>query len=91
MQNKDYIKELALHYQKLMSDDIIQYIQYLKKDEKLKIEKLYSRIIEKYPELKVSFKGEKYTKKRIIESKAIYLAAKYFYENKTKLADWQRW
>jgi hypothetical protein len=91
MSNKAYIKNLTQHYQTLMSDEIIQYIQYLKKDEKLKIEKLYSRLIEKYPELKVNFIGEKYTKNRIIESKAIYTAAKYFYENKTKRADWQRW
>jgi hypothetical protein len=91
MRDKSYHSDLVKHFDELLIDEIVEYIKSLRINEKLGWDGLYLKIIEKYPQLKVDIIGVKYTRRKREESKALYVAAFNYYQNRTPSYAWERW
>jgi hypothetical protein len=91
MKSNSFQCELVKHFDERLIDEIVDDIKSLIVNEKLGWEYLYSKIIEKYPQLRVNIIGSKYTRHKRAESKALYVAAINYYQNRTPSHAWERW
>jgi hypothetical protein len=91
MKNKDFQCDLIKHFNHLLNDEMVDYIKSLIVHEKLGWEYLYSKITEEYPKFKVDIVSGKYTRSKRAESKALYIAAINYYQNRTPSHAWERW
>jgi hypothetical protein len=83
--------DLITHYVNILDDEIVDFIKQLRCNEKMDWHELYNNLVEKYPQFKVNVIGEKYTKKKREQGRAVYAAAVTYYQNRTKLEVWERW
>jgi hypothetical protein len=91
MKDKGFQSDLVKHFNQLLNDETVDYIKSLVVGEKLKWEYLYNAILEKYPQFRVEIVGAKYTRSKRAESKALYVAAINYYQNRTPNHAWERW
>jgi hypothetical protein len=91
MKNNPFQSDLVKHFNNILDDETVDYIKSLVVNEKLKWEYLYLAIVEKYPQFRVNIVGGKYTRSKRSESKALYVAAINYYQNRTPSHAWERW